>query len=131
MPCSWQSQGSRQERDRSCRGLFAIIDGWLLPFATLDRFNVRLERLQDGGGWIPIVAVDVAERVAVQTGPLSHAASGHPALFQCGAHPFNEVGNHASDKSILRYARQEPFHTAICNLKRSYRRMERTPDERR
>jgi hypothetical protein len=90
-----------------------------------------LKRSQDGRCRVPSVGFGTVKRIAMEPGFLGEPCRRHTVPLQGGANTFNEVGNHEMNKSIFRYARQAPFHTSICKSGRIYRRMERTPEERR
>jgi hypothetical protein len=115
----------------SCRRIQRLVSRRLLPVSALDNLNVRLELTENVSRRVPVLAVDVAESVAVQTCLLSEAAGSNAPLFHSRADAIDEVCDHASTESILRYATQELFSYRDVFLRRYSRRMDRTPDEKR
>lgn len=97
----------------------------------LNRDDVRLKGLQHCRRWVPVLAVDVAKRVAMHAGSIGYTSGGDALMFEGGASAFDKVCDHIWDKSILRYALQDHNHTAMCAEGFTRRRMEKTPDDRR
>lgn len=92
---------------------------------------MRLDLFQRVERRVPIVALAAKQRVGMNAGVFGQALLGEPRLFQGVTKPLDEMIDHERLESTFPCAFQEQKHTGMYRPSIMFRRMEKTPEQRR